>query len=102
MNHKVAKNKLIYVLLLCVIALVFTITGCVRPFVNDAAKDIPISSAPYIIEFANDGWIDGAILAESYGLHEEYVVVVNYYDRNGFHKETKLIPIDWIIAIRER
>jgi len=77
------------------------LSGC-RPTVQEVVTQIPPSSAPYIIEFRNEGWIDGAILAQSYENQTKYIKVTNYYDRLGFHESSKYIPKDWIIEIKIR
>jgi len=70
--------------------------------VEEAGWGIPIEDAPYIIEFRNSGWLDGAIFAQSYEKDGRYLKVSGYYDRVGFHDEVRYIRIDWVTAIIER
>lgn len=97
----IKSSRLVLAIFIIVLALA-TLAGCVRPTVEQASGQISIESAPFIIEFRNSGWLDGAIFAQSYEVQDDYVVVTNYYDRKGLHKEVKFIPIDWIIVIKER
>ena len=95
------KYKVFMVLIALSLCLVVFL-GCVRPTVEEAGQGILIEDAPYIIEFRNSGWIDGAIFVQNYEKEGCYLRVIGYYDREGFHSGVRYIPIDWVIAIIER
>jgi len=84
------------------IILVLSLVGCIRPTIDEAMATIPAQDAPYVITFYNDGWVEGAILAQSYKITSCYLVASGYYDRHGFHQENKYIPLRWLIDVEQR
>ncbi len=97
------KKIAIIAIIIVVIITVATIYGSsIRPTIEQATELIPIENAPFIIQYRNEGWIDRALFVENYVEQMEYIKVINYYDRHGFHEEIKYIPKDWVISISER
>ena len=96
------KKVLIVAGIIVIISIGVVLGLWVRPTIEQAENQIDIELAPFIIEFRNDNWIDGAILAENYEEQTEYIKVINYYDRHGLHNEVKYIPKEWIISISYR
>ena len=84
------------------ILVLLSVAGCIRLSVDQAMLDISVEQAPYVVEFRNSGWIDGAIMMENYHIVGSYLEITNYYDRHGYHNGNKYIPLRWVIRIYDR